>query len=222
MKHYWNKLAGRVDGLTLRERVVIFLMAALIVVTGMNMLVLAPLEAEQKAISGRIRDEQNEITRIRAQIQQKVVERTSDPDVHNRERLQALEAQATQLRRSVAGLQKGLVSPDRMAGLLETMLSKNSRLRLVSLKKLAVTNLADMGGDSASDGMSSATGLFRHGVELTVQGSYLDMLGYLAELERLETPLLWGDLKFEVESHPTATMTVVVYTLSMDKQWMHT
>lgn len=219
MKQHWTRISARIDALTLRERVVIFLMAALVVVTGMNLLVLGPQEAEQLAITKRMQDEQNEIARVRVQIQQKVAEKTSDPDAQNRVRLLVLEEQARTLNQAVAGLQKGLVSPDKMPGLLESMLRRNTRLRLTSMKKLPVANLAEVPGDT--QGVAAATGLYRHGVELTVQGNYVDMLNYLNELEGLGTQLLWGDLRFAVETHPTASMTVTVYTLSLDKQWLH-
>lgn len=222
MKQYWQKLAGRVDALTLRERVIIFLAAALALVSAMNVLVLAPLDKEQRGIVGRVHDEQAQIARIRAEIQQKVSEQTSDPDAALRARLHMLEQQQADLEQSIAGLQKGLVSPDKMPDLLESILSSNARLRLVSMKKLPATNLAAApAGDAPQASTPGGVGLYKHGVELTVQGSYLDMLDYLSALERLPSQLLWGDLVFSVDEHPTATMTLKVYTLSLDRQWLH-
>lgn len=223
MKRYWQKIVTRIDGLTLRERVIIFLMAALALIAMVNMLILAPQEAEQKRIAKRIQDEQNEITRIRAEIQRKVEERTADPNAQNNGRLRVLQAQADGLRETVAGMQRGLVSPDKMAALLEEMLRKNTRLRLAGLRKLPVVNLVDApASPKTQDGADdTVTGLFRHGVELTVQGGYLDMVNYLGELERMPAQLFWGDLAFKVDEYPNATMTVTVYTLSLDKQWLH-
>ncbi|HVL76239.1 MAG TPA: MSHA biogenesis protein MshJ [Noviherbaspirillum sp.] len=221
MKRHWEKFSARVDALTLRERVIIFLMAALALVTAMNMLALDPKDAEQKRIARHMQDQQAQIAQLRADIARKVAESTADPDADARQRLQLLQQQKAGLQESLAGMQRGLVSPDRIAPLLENILSRNTRLRLVSLKKLPVVNLARTHGEEMVDAGLRETGLYRHGVELTVEGGYLDMLNYLTELESLSTQLFWGDLAFTVENHPNASMTVTVYTLSLDKRWLH-
>lgn len=223
MKAHWNKAVSRIDGLTLRERVIIFFMAALGLVMAVNKLMLEPQVEEQKRIAQRISDERNQISRIRAEIQQKVSEHVIDPDVANRERLIVLKGQSANLRASIGQLQKSLVSPDKMATLLEDMLRSNTQLKLLSLKKLPVTSIVEMSSEPSATGQALAPvgGLFKHAIELTVQGSYLDMQAYLAQLERMHAQLVWGDLVFAVDQHPDATMTLTVLTLSLDKQWLH-
>lgn len=222
MKQYWQKVSNRIDALTLRERVIIFLAAAMLLISAMNVLVLAPMNEEQQLIVKRVQEEQSQITRIRAEIQQKINEQTNDPDLALRGRLQALQQQKADLHQAVAGIQRGLVSPDKMPALLESILASNRQLRLVALKKLPVTNLVEAAGTVEGDTNASSTvGLYRHGVELTVQGGYLEMLNYFNALEGLPSQLLWGDVAFYVDEYPKATMTLTVYTLSLDKQWLH-
>jgi MSHA biogenesis protein MshJ len=63
--------------------------------------------------------------------------------------------------------------------------------------------------------------LFRHGVEITVEGAYGDLMGYLSSLEALPGPrLLWGGVKLKVEKHPTVQLSLTVYTLSLDRAWL--
>ena len=63
--------------------------------------------------------------------------------------------------------------------------------------------------------------LYRHGVELTVEGSYGDLMSYLAALEALPGPrLLWGGVKLKVEHHPTVQLSLTVYTLSLNRAWL--
>jgi len=63
--------------------------------------------------------------------------------------------------------------------------------------------------------------LYRHGVEITVEGAYGDLMGYLASLETLPGPrLLWGGVKLKVEKHPTVQVSLTVYTLSLDRAWL--
>lgn len=62
--------------------------------------------------------------------------------------------------------------------------------------------------------------IYRHGVEVVVTGSYLDLLEYIYGLENSSFKLLWGDLSLVVEEYPRATLTVKLYTLSTDKTWL--
>ncbi|WP_374562667.1 hypothetical protein [Ideonella sp.] len=68
---------------------------------------------------------------------------------------------------------------------------------------------------------SDGAPLYRHGVEITVEGAYGDLMGYLASLEALPGPrLLWGGVKLKVEKHPTVQLSLTVYTLSLDRAWL--
>ena len=130
-------------------------------------------------------------------------------------------------------MQNGLVAPERVAPLLETMLRANGRLKLVSMRTLPVSSLSDLGKDDAGQDASPPVGaaagkpaaqdpdlLFRHGVELTLRGSYLDMVDYMGALEALPAQLFWGKAQLQVEQYPTVRLTLTLYTLSLDPKWM--
>ncbi|MET0264982.1 MAG: hypothetical protein ABW202_05155 [Duganella sp.] len=62
--------------------------------------------------------------------------------------------------------------------------------------------------------------LYRHGVEIVLQGSYLDMIQYMQGLEALPVQLFWGGARLDAEQWPQARLTLTLYTLSMDEKWM--
>lgn len=62
--------------------------------------------------------------------------------------------------------------------------------------------------------------LYRHGVELTVRGGYLDLVDYMNTLESLPVQLFWGRAQLEVEHYPDVRLTLTLYTMSLDDQWM--
>src|SRR5205823_13782809 len=130
----------------------------------------------------------------------------ADPDAPVRARLQAVREESGRLGDSLRAMQQGLVPPERMAPLLESILRANGRLRMAAVRTLPVEPLSGIGArKGAADGAASAPAaapapagarasakrelLFRHGVELTVRGSYLDMIGYMSALEALPTQL---------------------------------
>ncbi|GJI97143.1 hypothetical protein RugamoR57_38610 [Duganella caerulea] len=62
--------------------------------------------------------------------------------------------------------------------------------------------------------------LFRHGVQLVLQGSYLEMIGYLEALEAMPTQLFWGAAVLDADQYPQARLTLTLYTLSLDQKWI--
>jgi MSHA biogenesis protein MshJ len=208
-----KRYAERIDGATLRERVLMFAAATLVLVFLGDALALKPLRDAQRRFSAEIAQRQTELRTVQSELQRIARTREADPDARNRERLAALRAEAAVLAAQLAEEQRRFTSPQRMREVLEEMLERDKRLRLVDLKTLPVTDL------SASQGQAGRR-VFRHGIELTLAGGYLDLHAYLAALEGLSTQLYWGRAEMSVSGYPVATLKLTVYTLSFDQAWL--
>lgn len=62
--------------------------------------------------------------------------------------------------------------------------------------------------------------LYRHGVEIVLQGSYLDMIQYMDALHALPEQLFWGKARLDAGQYPASRLTLTLYTLSLDTKWM--
>ncbi|MBA5687533.1 hypothetical protein [Rugamonas apoptosis] len=62
--------------------------------------------------------------------------------------------------------------------------------------------------------------LYRHGVEIVLQGNYLDMIQYMDTLQGLPNQLFWGKAKLDAGQYPASRLTLTLYTLSLDTKWM--
>lgn len=62
--------------------------------------------------------------------------------------------------------------------------------------------------------------VYRHGVEITLQGRYVDMVEYMAQLERMPVRLIWGRARLDARSYPDVRLTLTLFTLSLEKEWM--
>lgn len=62
--------------------------------------------------------------------------------------------------------------------------------------------------------------VYRHGVELTLEGRYLDMVNYLNALESMPVRLIWGTARLDAREHTQARLTLTLFTLSLEKDWM--
>ncbi|MES2538386.1 MAG: MSHA biogenesis protein MshJ [Pseudomonadota bacterium] len=237
MKQHWQRLVMKIDALSLRERSVIFLMIAVILVTIVNTAVLDPQFAKQRQLSELIKTQQSQIEQIQNEMQ-KTVKVRGDPDIPNRARLLSLQQQFREMNTALLNMQKGLVSPDRITVLLEDILNRNGSLRLLTLKTLPVTRLNDpVPGAAAPAAMTSVVktapekeaaasqpvggSVYKHGVQIVVQGNYLEMMKYMADLEAMQWQLFWGSANLTVEEYPKATLTLTLFTLSLDKKWLY-
>ncbi len=81
-----------------------------------------------------------------------------------------------------------LVRPEEMNGLLDGLLVRNAGLRLVSLKTLAPQSVLPVvdAKDSPAKPAERSFDLYRHGVEIRLEGSYGQLQAYLAQLEKLQ------------------------------------
>ena len=223
MKQKLLALRARIDATSVRERVMMFCAAAGTIVFLLFSLMLNPLLLKQKQLREQIASERNDILRIDAEITTTVVGYANDPDQDNRRHLAALKAEAAALGDSLRAMEHGLIAPERMAPLLEQMLKSNGRLRLMGLKTLPVSVLNERSADSepkAEPAAKAVPVLYRHGVELSVRGNYLDLVNYMDALEAMPARLFWGTAQLEVEEYPNARLTLNLYTLSLDQNWM--
>ncbi|MDI4635087.1 hypothetical protein J7U46_18635 [Pelomonas sp. V22] len=107
-----------------------------------------------------------------------------------------------------------LVHANEMVGVLDAVIRQNAGLKLRSMQNLPRTEL-----NAEAAGKGGAP-LYRHGVELVVEGSYAELLAYVQALQALPQRLLWGGMSLNAEQHPRLALTLRVYTLSQDKQWL--
>jgi MSHA biogenesis protein MshJ len=222
MKERLLRLAARVDALTLRERVMLFAAVAALYLFLMYFFGLGPMFAQQELLRNQIVQQQNNLEGIDNEIRDKVQAAQVDPDAPARTRLAAVRGETEALAGSLRAMQNGLVPPERMAPLVEAILRAHGRLQLVSLRTLPVEPVTgkEKAQAAAADAAAPAALLYRHGVEVTVRGNYLDMIGYMAALESMPTQLFWGGARLEAETWPASRLTLTLYTLSLDAKWM--
>lgn len=229
MKRYWEKFSSTIDDLALRERVLIFAAAAFLLVALLSTLFLDPLMAQQKKLSAQITQQQEKMKEVQAQIEALIEEKKGNATSPDRERLSLLRKQIAEGDAYLQSSRERLVQPEKMAGVLEQVLNRNGHLQLINLHTLPVTPLIEEELEPEENGavapqatadMQSDRQVYKHGVQITVSGSYLDLLQYLSALEKLPVQMFWGKASMEVVKHPVAELSLTIYTLSLDKTWL--
>ncbi|MBI5436758.1 MAG: type II secretion system protein M [Nitrosomonadales bacterium] len=227
MRQYWGKIVDKIDGMSLRERGLIFAAAAFVLVALTQVLFLDSLLAEQKRLSTQVVQQQEKMKEIQAQIEALLQARRNDAASPLRQRLSQAKQRLADGDAYLQSRRDRLVQPEKMADLLEQVLNKNGQLQLINLQTLPTALLIEkaLKPEGAGAGPASAAAgldrqVYRHGVQITVRGSYLDLLQYLTAIEQLPTKMFWGMSRMNVVQYPAAELTLTLYTLSMDKTWL--
>ena len=110
-----------------------------------------------------------------------------------------------------------LVDPEKMFQLMNELVYRDSRLKLISLHRREVRSAIP---PSDPENPAADAGIYRHVLELQFAGSYLDILRYMQSMEALDWKLLWDEIEIVSEEYPKAVVRVVMSTLSTRKEWV--
>jgi MSHA biogenesis protein MshJ len=227
VKRLWQRCAERIDDLSLRERVLIFFAATVLVLAPLYVLLIEGQLRLQKQLSASVAQRQTEMKILEGQLRALATGRERDPDRPAREKLAAVRSQLADVDREIAMEERKFTAPEQMKKVIEEMLARNASVRLVAMKSIPTTSIAETRAAPSKPAGKPATPtpgerlIYRHGLEVTVRGTYLDLLRYLLDLEHLPTQLYWGSLALDATSYPQHVLKIVVYTLSVDPAWLN-
>lgn len=219
-KQLWQKYTARVDGLTLRERGMLFAMAAAVIIFLIFFLFLNPSYQAQKAMLTQMNGQEDRIAGVEAEIQTVMLAASVDPDAADKARLLKVRADAQALRASLMQMQQGMVPAERMSGLIERVLRSHRSLQLKSMRTMAPGEGEAAPAPSAGASPPPPQLLHKHGVQLVVQGNYVDLVDYMHALEDMQGQIFWGQAQLRVDTYPTSTLTLVMYTINLDQTWL--
>jgi MSHA biogenesis protein MshJ len=226
MKALWKRYAERIDALNLRERILVFAAAMAVFLALVHALIIDPEVKKEGRLTLAIAQKQSEAKVLQDQVTAVARSRGQDPDRAPRERLAEVRKLLNDVEAQVAIEERKFTAPQQMRTVIEELLTRNRSVQLQSMRNLPTASIAEVraqaGGKPAAQTQASSERLiYRHGIEITVSGSYLDLLNYLASLERLPTQLYWSSLELDATHYPRHTMKLVVYTLSLDRAWLN-
>jgi len=202
MKRYWATIAARIDEMTLRQRAMLFATISLVAIALVHVTLIEPVLARQKQLIDRVNRDQSQLGAVRAQIESLVKEHESGREDPEQAAVRDLEQRLAAAEKALAERKLGFVAPTRLPALLKDILGPGQAVRMESLRVVPGAQV------------QGSAGLYRHGVELTLKGSYFDLVQYLGALEKLPARLLWGRTALQVEKYPEVRLTVQVGTLS--------
>jgi MSHA biogenesis protein MshJ len=213
----FRKLLAAVDRLTLRERLML-LVGVLVVAGGLwEALLAAPLQARERTASEQVAMAKTRLDKL-DEAMTLAAQGIGDGMPDHLERMRMLEQQLAEARKTVSVFTSDLVDPTQMREVLEDLITRQKGLTLVRAGNLEVQPLIEPDASKAPN--ADEPMLYRQGLTLELRGSYLDCLEYLESVERLPWRLYWGGLSVSTRDYPINDITIEIFTLSLDQEWI--
>lgn len=217
---------GQFDRLAKRERLLIVAACICAVLGAAQMLVIDPALNKIKGLNARCEE-------YRAQLQsfkgtRVDLERQLQRDVNAEIKSALMDAkrELAELDNRIKGFHQTLIPAQSMAKVMAGLLERQSGVQLISLRNIAPEPLTLSGSENkrASDPARKAQEpgkplLYKHGMELVVEGGYFELLKYLEHIEHQPWRVIWADTALTSE-YPTSRIRLKLYTLSMDPAWL--
>lgn len=207
------------------------LLAMLLIIIGYSWLVFVydPLNVEQEQLDrqiislvGQIAQEGNRYFDIQRSYGE-------DPNAFARNRQRELQQETIAVDARLNEIYGQLIQPRQMAEVLTTILQRETTLRLVNLENQPSSVLVSttsgtavplVGNAVAGIGQDGSIQVYRHGLQMVFEGDYVETIRYLRSLENLETSFFWDSLSYEVQEWPVARITLNIFTLSTQEEWI--
>lgn len=226
MKALWARYAGKLDAMTVRERTLVFAAGAVLIAFTIWLLALQPLWDRNHRLATQAAAQRDNVATLEAQKHELQARLATSPDAEITRRVEEVDRQLASLDKTLTKMQSGLIDPVRMPALIRGMVGRAPHLQVVAMRTLPATPLVDKPAEAATTGTTKAgadagnAGIFKHGIEITLEGRYLDLLAYAAQLEALPTRVMWSRTRIDALDYPRVTMTLTLYTLSLDRTWL--
>jgi MSHA biogenesis protein MshJ len=215
MNRYLKTNADKFDALSLRERFLSGFTVLVVISLAWWYFYAEPVMLETKILSDENSKIGIEVDRTRASIQD--IRNTIAAGV-NKDK----EFKLSQLEKALAAVEERLrlktielIDPEKMFHLMTQLIYRESRLKLLSLKRREVKPAIELNQEQQED-----AGIYRHVLEVNFSGKFTDILKYMQSLEALDWKLIWDEIEIVSDEYPVITVKVVISTLSTRKEWV--
>jgi MSHA biogenesis protein MshJ len=153
-------------------------------------------------------DASNNVDIVKAQL-------SLNPDMETRNQINGVNEQIVILEKLFANELEQLVPPYAMPLVLEQLLAKAKKLRLMSMSSIPPSNIFN------DDENAIGPELFKHGLKIRFEGSFFDTRDFLISAEQMGWKLHWREILFEVNEYPQAQVDIELFTLSKSEAYIN-
>ena len=214
LKQWWAAQSARIDALSLRERVFLFLSFVAVGLALCDVLWLSPAQVAHKLVVQRFTTQTGELNRLREEL--KLAGQPVDASQVVREELAADAAKLEAINQEIRAIAPLAEGGPELEQVLVQFLKRHEGLTLVGLSTLASTSsdapAAPAATLPAAGAPAMAPALHKRGLELKVSGPYQQLTSYVKALESALPTLRWGPMVLKSEKQ-VSEITLQVFVV---------
>ncbi len=207
-----KSLQETVDKLSLRERMLVFAAALMLLGSAWQLTLMQPLSLRAMNSRAEIEHLQERTNENNQNLEDQLLQFTVG-GIDYQNRIMQIHRRIDDINARLGDYAAQLIDPAEMARVLEGVLKKQSELRLIRLRNRTPEAIL-------TPGEVKTTTFYKHGLEIEFEGSYFACLEYLQEIEALPWRFYWQILELEVLKYPQNRIRIEVSTISTDVEWI--
>ncbi len=153
-----DQLQEKINALSLRARVILFLAISVVLYIAANNLLLTPLDLKQQQQLKEIQSLRSEITQLETQAIGITSRDDIDPNQAERQQLAKLQEQIKKANNQIGSAVGGLIPPDEMALALENLLQRQGGIKFISIENMPAEPLLESKAAGAKGDSLAAAG----------------------------------------------------------------
>jgi len=209
----WIALSEWFEQRPLRERVILLSAICVVMVYVWMLIGFDALDSKGDALRQQLLSLEEENFSLSQQHAILMLDAEEEPNTALERQIARLRAQNDRLDTEVGAMSVTLVEPERMAMVLSRVMANQPSIQLVSVQNKSAEQLFFRAVDSGEPLV-----VYKHGLRLSLSGTYLDSLQYLADIEDLGVRFFWETAEFSVAEYPNGKLSLEVFTLSTKEQ----
>lgn len=210
--HMFSKVEARFDALQAREQKLIFWGIPITVVVVMYLLLIEPQWIATQKLQNKVASLDKQLLMTQASVDELNKEASLDPNISVKKQIESLTNRLTTIEQSVKNELGQLVTPQAMTVLLQQLFEQADEIRVLKFTSVPP--------QLAFSTENSSTPIYRHGIDITIEGGFFATRDFLFATENLPFKVYWSDLSYEVSDYPSAISTLSLFTLSTSEAFI--
>lgn len=220
----WQKLSDKFQTITPREQFLIVAAGVIVIVFSLFNFVIEPnlqsidkLTSQKSSTSVTIASKKTSIEILEQAL-------TNDPNQSIRKQIALYQKRMGEVDANLMLLASDLINPIQMRGALIELLDASTKVNLVEFEMFAPQVIEFTGQADAEQKLETAEqetlALYKHGMKLTLSGSYFALRDYLEQLEQMKWTFFWQSFDYQIKTYPKGELVITLYSLSTRKEFM--
>lgn len=206
----FKEYSKKVSALSIRERVLICAVGVVLFASPAYFLFYDKNNIEIKKINSSISSMKEDLSAKQDELVAWQSRVTQNPNDVMRNEISSLERDIATLDAILTDETANLIDASEMSVVLSKLLSVNKDLSIISVE--SIKPIVIIKREDAQ--------LYQHGIQITLKGKYLDILNHFKQLEGISRNFYWKTMDYKVVDYPFAEVTIELYTLSINKDFI--